>query len=108
MRLLGLDRATNETNNFVRASNNRDVYKAALDLGPFGLNATVRPADVLLKCLVQYADDDKTPLTATSCFGQLLQQIDVLARCSGSLKQLTHFVKDDEHATNIRIFGALD
>ncbi|MBA0431779.1 hypothetical protein EIELFIGP_03646 [Stenotrophomonas maltophilia] len=108
MRLLGLDRAANQADDLVRAGHYRNVYEATLDLGPLRLNATVRPTYVLLKRLMQYTNDDKAALAATSRFGQLLQQIDILARCSGSFQELAHLIKDDEHATNIRVFCTLD
>jgi len=84
----------------------RDIFKAALNLGPFLLDQAIEKHCITFKRLVEDANHNQGGIRAAiGELSKLLQQVDIrfFGMRGGELKRLTQLV-DDQHDAAVPLF----
>ena len=94
--MIALNRAGNQVNLLFTCRVDDEVNEPSLNLRPLITHLVRQAMGVFLECLVQHADDEKTPLTPRCNLGELLENIDIRAVLRGGLQELAHLINKQD------------
>ena len=99
-RSIGFDRVPDECDLLFARDIDRHVGEAALYLKPLVAHLARQPVRVVIKRLMQNANDDEPAMASGFGFGELLEEIDVRIAGRRMFEELAHLIDDhDEPGT---------
>ena len=102
------NRIADQLHHLVASGDERDITVSALNFPPLLTRLDAKARSVLAERLVQQADNDESPLRASTFLCEVLEEVNVSTTCGCGLEELAHLIDEQQHAVETSSFSQCD